>query len=72
MAARKAPNSIETAKGTVVVEESATYKITLAKAVSHLGHVMRPSDRNIKVSGAALIAIAKEAAEGAIADAEAV
>lgn len=62
--------TVKTVNGTVTVDVEATYKLTLAKAVSYLGQPLRPSDQNIKVTGEALLAIgATAAAEGAIVDA---
>jgi hypothetical protein len=66
MAARK---TVKTVNGTVSVDAEAMYVLTLAKAVSYLGQPMRPTDKNIKVTGEALIAIGATAAEGAIVDA---
>lgn len=69
MTAKKAP-SIETANGTVPVDATATYKLTLGKRVTHAGHTMRPTDKNIKVAGAVLLEIASAAPEGALIHAE--
>lgn len=66
MAAKK---TVKTVNGSVTVDPAASYRLTLAKAVSFLGQPMRPSDKNIEVTGEALIAIAATAAEGAIVDA---
>lgn len=69
MTAKKTP-SVETANGAVSVEAEATYKITIAKAMTYLGLVMRPSDTNIKVTGEALLAIGRDAPKGAIVNVE--
>ena len=65
MTAKKAP-SIKTEEGVVTVDAEASYRLTLAKPVTYLGHTMRPSDRNIDVTGEALVALAADAPEGAI------
>lgn len=64
-----AKKTVKTVNGTVTVDVSASYVLTLAKAVSYLGQPLRPSDTNIKVTGEALLAIGATAAEGAIVDA---
>ena len=61
--------TVKTVNGSVTVDPAASYRLTLAKAVSFLGQPMRPSDKNIEVTGEALLAIAATAAEGAIVDA---
>lgn len=70
MTAKKSTPSVETANGSVSVDAEAKYKLTIAKAVSYLGLFMRPSDRNIEVTGEALLAIAGDAPEGAIVNVE--
>lgn len=66
----KKPPSVKTVNGTISVDPEAYYRITLGKTVKSAGHVIRPTDTRIEVTGAALIAIAADAEEGAIVDAE--
>lgn len=43
--------------GSVTIDPDKTYRLTLTKSVNFLGRWLQPSDRNIKVTGAALIDI---------------
>lgn len=67
--AKPAANQVATSKGSVAIDPAAHYGVTLAYAVRYLGAWIRPSDRNIKLRGDALIAIAASAREGTIVDA---
>lgn len=70
MTAKKtAAPSIMTVSGAVTIDPAASYRLTLAKAIKAHRHVMRPDDRNIEVTGEALLALAADAPEGAIVDA---
>lgn len=54
----------------VAIDPEKTYRLTLSRSINFLGRWLQPSDRNIKVSGSALIEIILPANEGAIANAE--
>ena len=65
---KPAANEVATANGIVVVDPDATYGVTLASAVRFLGQWHRPSDKNIKFRGDALLTMAADAREGTIVD----
>jgi len=67
--AKPAADQVATMNGSVSVDVETTYAVTLAFAVRYLGQWIRPSDRNIKLRGDALLAVADSAREGTIIDA---
>jgi hypothetical protein len=64
----KAANSVATIGGSVNVDPETMYAVKLASAVRYLGMWIRPSDRNTRLRGDALLAVAETAREGTIID----
>lgn len=59
MTKAKAATSIEIGGSKVEIDPTVEYRLTLGSAISIGSHKMRPSDRNIKMLGENLLAVAK-------------
>lgn len=66
---KPAANQVATVKGPVTIDPDTMYAVKLGFAVRYLGAWFRPSDRNIKFRGDALLVVAEGAKEGTIIDA---
>ena len=62
--AKPAADQVATANGSVTIDPDTMYALELGFAFRHVGAWFRPSDKNIRLRGDALLSIAATAKEG--------
>lgn len=62
--AKPVANQVATANGPITVDPDTMYALELGFAIRHVGTWFRPSDKNIRLRGDALLSVAATAKEG--------